>query len=74
MPTLEFDFRVAVKLNPEPSRVENRVKKEITTIANGRWSGSFGNGRVMVRITRAVQRRVRELPRLTTSASIGRWI
>lgn len=49
MPALEFDFRVAVTLNPEPSRVENRVKKEITTVSAGRWSGSFGNGRVMVR-------------------------
>ncbi|EQL02467.1 Outer membrane protein, beta-barrel [Ophiocordyceps sinensis CO18] len=47
MPALEFDFRVAVTLNPEPSRVENRVKKEITTVSAGRWSGSFGNGRVM---------------------------
>lgn len=48
MPTLEFDFRIAVALNPEPSRIENRVQKEITTIKGGRWSGSFGNGRVMV--------------------------
>ncbi|UNI13732.1 hypothetical protein JDV02_000448 [Purpureocillium takamizusanense] len=47
MPTLEFDFRIAVGLNPEPSLVENRVKKEITTISRGSWSGSFGNGRVM---------------------------
>ncbi|KAK5991291.1 hypothetical protein PT974_09571 [Cladobotryum mycophilum] len=47
MPTLEFDFRIAVALNPEPSRIENRVQKEITTIKGGRWSGSFGNGRVM---------------------------
>ena len=48
MPALEFDFRVAVLLNPEPSRVENKVKKEITTIASGQWSGSFGNGRILV--------------------------
>ncbi|KAH6605243.1 outer membrane, partial [Trichoderma cornu-damae] len=47
MPALEFDFRIAVALNPEPSRIENRVQKEITTIKGGRWSGSFGNGRVM---------------------------
>jgi hypothetical protein len=48
MPALEFDFRIAVALNPEPSRVENKVKKEITTVAAGQWSGSFGNGRVLV--------------------------
>lgn len=47
MPALEFDFRIAVALNPEPSRVENKVKKEITTVAAGQWSGSFGNGRVL---------------------------
>ncbi|PHH85456.1 hypothetical protein CDD83_387 [Cordyceps sp. RAO-2017] len=47
MPALEFDFRVAVALNPEPSCVETRVKKEITTISMGQWSGSFGNGRVV---------------------------
>ncbi|GAO15422.1 hypothetical protein UVI_02056650 [Ustilaginoidea virens] len=48
MPAMEFDFRIAVALNPEPSRVENKVKKEITTVAAGQWSGSFGNGRVLV--------------------------
>ncbi|KJZ72524.1 hypothetical protein HIM_08048 [Hirsutella minnesotensis 3608] len=47
MPALEFDFRIAVSLNPEPTCVENRVKKEITTVAAGKWSGSFGNGRIM---------------------------
>ncbi|ODA83635.1 hypothetical protein RJ55_02150 [Drechmeria coniospora] len=47
VPTLEFDFRIAVALNPEPVRVENRVKKEISTISTGSWSGSFGNGRVI---------------------------
>ncbi|QUC18011.1 uncharacterized protein UV8b_02252 [Ustilaginoidea virens] len=47
MPAMEFDFRIAVALNPEPSRVENKVKKEITTVAAGQWSGSFGNGRVL---------------------------
>ncbi|KAG6008441.1 hypothetical protein E4U21_004463 [Claviceps maximensis] len=47
IPALEFDFRVAVVLNPEPSRVENKIKKEITTVAAGQWSGSFGNGRVL---------------------------
>ncbi|KHO00278.1 Outer membrane protein, beta-barrel [Metarhizium album ARSEF 1941] len=41
MPALEFDFRIAVALNPEPSKVENKVKKEITTVAAGQWSGSF---------------------------------
>lgn len=48
MPALEFDFRIAVRLNAEPSRVETRAK-EITTVYAGRWSGSFGNRRVMVR-------------------------
>lgn len=49
MPALEFDFRIAVTLDPVPSRADNRTKKEITTVSAGRWSGSFGNGRVMVR-------------------------
>jgi hypothetical protein len=48
MPTLEFDFRIAVKLKPEPSQIEGKVKKEITTISAGRWSGSFGTGAVVV--------------------------
>lgn len=48
IPALDFDFRIAVALNPEPSRVENKIKKEITTVAAGQWSGSFGNGRVLV--------------------------
>lgn len=48
MPSLEFDFRISVKLNPELSRAENRVHKEIITVASGSWSGSFGNGRVLV--------------------------
>ncbi|GAB0135920.1 hypothetical protein EsDP_00004241 [Epichloe bromicola] len=47
MPSLEFDFRIVVALNPEPSRVEKKVRKEITTVAAGQWSGSFGNGRVL---------------------------
>ncbi|KAG5998079.1 hypothetical protein E4U54_002261 [Claviceps lovelessii] len=47
IPALDFDFRIAVALNPEPSRVENKIKKEITTVAAGQWSGSFGNGRVL---------------------------
>ncbi|PFH59548.1 hypothetical protein XA68_12215 [Ophiocordyceps unilateralis] len=46
MPALEFDFRVAVTLNPEPSRVESRANKEIISVTAGRWSGSFGNGRI----------------------------
>ncbi|RDA84855.1 hypothetical protein CP532_2098 [Ophiocordyceps camponoti-leonardi (nom. inval.)] len=46
MPALEFDFRVVVALNPEPSRVETRTGKEIIPVTAGRWSGSFGNGRV----------------------------
>lgn len=49
MPALEFDFRISVKLNPELSRAENRVHKEIITVASGSWSGSFGNGRILVR-------------------------
>lgn len=48
MPSLEFDFRIAVTLNPELSRSETRVHKEIITVASGSWSGSFGNGRVLV--------------------------
>ncbi|KAG6034784.1 hypothetical protein E4U41_006356 [Claviceps citrina] len=47
LPALEFDFRVAVALNPEPSRVESKVNKEITTVTAGQWSGSFGNGRIL---------------------------
>ncbi|PHH61016.1 hypothetical protein CDD81_838 [Ophiocordyceps australis] len=47
MPLLDFDFRVAVSLNPEPSHIEARVKKEVATISCGTWSGSFGNGRVV---------------------------
>lgn len=50
MPSLDFDFRVAVTLNSEPSRIENRARKEITTVSAGKWSGSFGNGRVVVRL------------------------
>ncbi|RCI12592.1 hypothetical protein L249_0812, partial [Ophiocordyceps polyrhachis-furcata BCC 54312] len=46
MPALEFDFRVVVALNPEPSRVESRTGKEIIRVTVGCWSGSFGNGRV----------------------------
>lgn len=48
MPALEFDFRIAVSLNPELSRSENRVHKEIITVTSGKWSGTFGNGRVLV--------------------------
>ncbi|KAJ6788294.1 hypothetical protein PWT90_08580 [Aphanocladium album] len=47
MPALEFDFRIAVSLNPELSRSENRVHKEIITVTSGKWSGTFGNGRVL---------------------------
>ncbi|KAF7552899.1 hypothetical protein G7046_g7266 [Stylonectria norvegica] len=47
MPALEFDFRIAVKLNPETAHVEGGVTKEITTVAAGVWSGSFGHGRVI---------------------------
>jgi hypothetical protein len=48
MPTLEFDFRIAVTLKPEPSHVDGRAHKEITGIEKGTWSGSFGHGRVLV--------------------------
>ncbi|PHH69988.1 hypothetical protein CDD80_6322 [Ophiocordyceps camponoti-rufipedis] len=48
MPALEFDFRVAVTLNQEPSRFEGRENKEIISIVAGLWSGSFGNGRITV--------------------------
>ncbi|OAA60660.1 Outer membrane protein, beta-barrel [Cordyceps fumosorosea ARSEF 2679] len=47
MPALEFDFRIAVALNPELSRSESRVHKEIITVTSGSWSGTFGNGRVL---------------------------
>ncbi|PHH61349.1 hypothetical protein CDD82_2153 [Ophiocordyceps australis] len=46
-PLLDFDFRVAVSLNPEPSHIEARVSKEVATISCGTWSASFGNGRVV---------------------------
>lgn len=49
MPALDFDFRLAVRLNQEPARVDTGATKEITTVAAGVWSGSFGHGRVMVR-------------------------
>lgn len=49
-PTLEFDFRVAVTLKPESSQVQGRAHKEITAISSGNWSGSFGHGKVMVRL------------------------
>lgn len=48
MPALEFDFRIAVKLNPDTAHVESGTTKEITTVAAGVWSGSFGHGRVIV--------------------------
>lgn len=57
MPSLEFDFRISVKLNPELSRAENRVHKEIITVASGSWSGSFGNGRVLVSRKYLIKRR-----------------
>jgi len=46
-PTLEFDFRVAVTLKPEPSQVHGRAHKEITAVQSGTWSGSFGHGKIM---------------------------
>lgn len=50
-PTLEFDFRLAVTLRPEPAHVPGRAHKEITAISSGTWSGSFGHGQVMVCIS-----------------------
>lgn len=48
MPALDFDFRIAVRLNQEPVHVDSGNTKEITTVAAGVWSGSFGHGRVIV--------------------------
>lgn len=73
MPALEFDFRIAVALNPEPSRVENKVKKEITTVAAGQWSGSFGNGRVLVSFYHPYFIPLVERTSSLTSRT-GRWI
>ncbi|KAF4974972.1 hypothetical protein FZEAL_8183 [Fusarium zealandicum] len=47
MPALDFDFRIAVRLNHEPVHVDSGSTKEITTVAAGVWSGSFGHGRVI---------------------------
>lgn len=53
-PTLDFDFRVAVKLRSEPSHVQSRgpgnicIGKDIAPVSSGQWSGTFGNGRVLV--------------------------
>lgn len=47
MPALDFDFRIAVRLNQEPVHVDSGNTKEITTVAAGVWSGSFGHGRVI---------------------------
>jgi hypothetical protein len=49
MPALDFDFRIAVRLNQEAVHVDSGNTKEITTVAAGVWSGSFGHGRVIVR-------------------------
>jgi hypothetical protein len=50
MPALDFDFRIAVRLNQEAVHVDSGNTKEITTVAAGVWSGSFGHGRVIVRL------------------------
>ncbi|KAM0506558.1 hypothetical protein ACHAP8_001603 [Fusarium lateritium] len=47
MPALDFDFRIAVRLNQDAVHVESGNTKEITTVAAGVWSGSFGHGRVI---------------------------
>ncbi|KAF5988161.1 hypothetical protein FCOIX_634 [Fusarium coicis] len=47
MPALDFDFRIAVRLNQEAVHVDSGNTKEITTVAAGVWSGSFGHGRVI---------------------------
>jgi hypothetical protein len=49
MPALDFDFRIAVRLNQDAVHVDSGNTKEITTVAAGVWSGSFGHGRVIVR-------------------------
>lgn len=49
MPALDFDFRIAVRLNQEAVHVDSGNTKEITTVKAGVWSGSFGHGRVIVR-------------------------
>lgn len=54
MPALEFDLRVAVALSPHPSHVDVSVDKELVTVSAGQWSGSFGNGPVVVRRPAAV--------------------
>jgi hypothetical protein len=54
-PALDFDFRLCVKLRSEVSHVQSKTvgntvtPKEIIAISSGQWSGSFGNGRVLVR-------------------------
>lgn len=48
MPALDFDFRIAVRLNSDAVHVDSGNTKEITTVAAGVWSGSFGHGRVIV--------------------------
>jgi hypothetical protein len=47
MPALDFDFRIAVRLNQDAVHVDSGNTKEITTVAAGVWSGSFGHGRVI---------------------------
>lgn len=48
MPELRLDFRIVVTLNPKLRRSEIKANMEVVTVAGGKWSGTFGNGSVMV--------------------------
>ena len=49
-PSLEMDFRLAVKLRKELCKVssDDGGAKELTVVENGTWAGSFGRGVVRV--------------------------
>lgn len=47
LPTLEFDFRIIVDLDPQSPNF-NPVHKEAIAVLSGQWSGTFGNGHVLV--------------------------
>ncbi|KAJ2980904.1 hypothetical protein NQ176_g2357 [Zarea fungicola] len=46
LPTLEFDFRIIVDLDPQSPNF-NPVHKEAIAVLSGQWSGTFGNGHVL---------------------------
>ncbi|KAJ2983930.1 hypothetical protein NQ176_g352 [Zarea fungicola] len=48
VPTLEFDFRIAVNPKSELLFAKN-PQREIIPISGGKWSGTFGNGCVLFR-------------------------